>query len=56
MIDVKKRNDKLEEFNINKIKSAIEKTFIACKADYTSDILDLLAFSFHISIIFSLSL
>lgn len=43
MIDVKKRNDKLEEFNISKIKSAIEKTFIACKADYTSDIIDLLA-------------
>jgi anaerobic ribonucleoside-triphosphate reductase len=43
MIDVKKRNGNLEEFDIKKIESAIEKTFIACKADYTVDIISLLA-------------
>ena len=42
MISVKKRDGKIVEFNIQKIKDAIEKAFIALDKKYTPDILELI--------------
>src|SRR5574344_2139581 len=43
MIDVKKRNGKIEEFDIKKIETAIEKTVISCKKDKTPNNLSMLS-------------
>lgn len=43
MINIKKRNGDVTSFDINKIKNAIEKAFVAEKANYNQDILDMLA-------------
>lgn len=42
MLNVVKRDGDVCEFNLNKIKNAIEKAFIATNSVYTSEILDLL--------------
>ena len=43
MLSVKKRDGSIVPFDLSKIKSAIEKAFIAEKKNYSNDILDMLA-------------
>ena len=43
MYQVKKRDGQIVQFDITKIRDAIEKAFRSCEIDYTSDVLDLLA-------------
>ena len=43
MLNIKKRDGSITPFNLEKIKDAIEKAFIAVGKPYTADILDLLA-------------
>ncbi len=43
MFRVKKRDGKIASFDINKIKEAIKKAFIAKEIDYNEDIIDMLA-------------
>jgi len=43
MFQVKKRDESIVPYDLNKIKKAIEKAFIACNKNYTPDIIDLLA-------------
>ncbi len=43
MFQVKKRDESIVPYDLNKIKRAIEKAFIACQKNYTPDIIDLLA-------------
>ena len=43
MFNVKKRDGSLVEFDIKKIKDAIEKAFVATKKEYVADVIELLA-------------
>ena len=43
MFNVKKRDGSLVEFDIKKIKDAIEKAFVASKKEYVADVIELLA-------------
>ncbi|MBQ3755004.1 MAG: ribonucleoside triphosphate reductase, partial [Clostridia bacterium] len=43
MLSVKKRDGNVVPFNLNKIKIAIEKAFVAVHKNYSDDILDMLA-------------
>ncbi len=43
MYNVKKRDGSIVEFNLNKIKAAIEKAFKAVRKEYTDDIIEVLA-------------
>lgn len=43
MLNIKKRDGSITPFNLEKIKDAIEKAFVAVGKPYTADILDLLA-------------
>lgn len=43
MLNVKKRDGSIVEFNIHKIEEAIEKAFIACDKPYNKDVLELLS-------------
>lgn len=43
MYSVKKRDGSIVEFNLNKIKNALEKAFKSVKKDYTDDIIEVLA-------------
>lgn len=43
MFRVKKRDGKIASFDIDKIKEAIKKAFVAKEVDYTEDIIDMLA-------------
>ena len=43
MLNVKKRDGNIVPFDLSKIKSAIERAFIAEKKNYNDDILDMLA-------------
>ena len=43
MINVKKRDGKIVEFDIQKIKDAIEKAFLALDKKYTPDIIELIS-------------
>ena len=43
MFRVKKRDGKIASFDINKIKEAIKKAFVAKEIDYNEDIIDMLA-------------
>ncbi len=43
MYSVKKRDGSIVEFNLSKIKAAIEKAFKAVKKDYTDEIIEILS-------------
>ena len=43
MFQLRKRDGKLEEFDIKKIESAIEKAFLASEKAYTHEIIELIA-------------
>ena len=43
MLNIKKRDGSIVPFNLNKIKSAIEKAFTAVNKSFSDDIIDMLA-------------